>query len=140
MDLAILSKIFLFPKWSLFDLLLFPKLQSGWWSFPVTDKANEVVLLAIFSGESFKVVGTSKQVQIYLYFRTCIIFHGFLVRAPINGFKRIILSLLFLFAIVLSCICYTDESSTIVEQGLSLSRILGLHCSVISLLSGISSS
>ena len=48
--------------------------------------------------------------------------------------------MLVLFAIAFPCKCFTDESSTLIVQGLSLCRILSLHCSVISSLSEFPSS
>ena len=48
--------------------------------------------------------------------------------------------MLVLFATVFPCKCFTDESSTLIVQGLSLCRILSLHCSVISSLSEFPSS
>ena len=58
-----------------------------------------------------------------------------LVRAPRNGFTRIMLSRLVLFAIDFPCKCFTVESPTIIMQGLFLCRVLGLLCSIISSLS-----
>ena len=54
------------------------------------------------------------------------------VRAPENGFSRIMLSWLVLLAIDFPCKCFSVGSPTINVQDLFLCRVLGLLCSVIS--------
>ena len=63
-----------------------------------------------------------------------------LVKALGNGFTRITLSLLVLFATDFMYKCFTVEFSTIIVLGLFLCRVLGSICSVISSLADFLSS
>ena len=108
------------------------------WPFSFTDKAHEIISLAISSGHltdlrSLVPVCRTTRSGPTSYFMA-------LVRTPGNGFTRIMLSLLVLFTIDIQCKCFTVESPTITVQGLLLCRVLRLICSVISSLSDFLSS